>query len=95
MCAAADVEHLSMGSTPFLRWNSFEALSKLGYAANDLTDAGLNDVTRFKSQLGGDLVTNWVIARPETIRYRLYRKAGRLAQSGRGLMKRINQQIHH
>ena len=34
---------------------SFESLAQAGYAANDLTDASLNPVTRFKSQLGGEL----------------------------------------
>jgi hypothetical protein len=72
VAAAADAAYLSMGSTPFLRWKAFESLSALGYAANDLTDAALNDVTRFKSQLGGDLVNNWVISRPGDTLYRLY-----------------------
>jgi hypothetical protein len=55
VCAAADPEHLNTGATAFLRWKVFEALSALGYSANDLTDAALNPVTHFKSQLGGDL----------------------------------------
>ena len=55
VCAAADPAHLDSGATAFLRWKTFEALSALGYAGNDLTDAALNPVTHFKSQLGGDL----------------------------------------
>ena len=55
VCAAADPEHLNTGATAFLRWKAFEALSALGYTGNDLTDAALNPVTHFKSQLGGDL----------------------------------------
>lgn len=65
VCAAADSESLSLGSTPFLRWKAFQALSNMGYTGVDLTDAALNDVTRFKSQLGGNLVTNWIAVRPE------------------------------
>jgi hypothetical protein len=44
-----------MGASAFLRWRAFESLAQAGYAANDLTDASLNPVTRFKSQLGGEL----------------------------------------
>ena len=50
VCAGADTEHLKLGATTFLRWKAFENLSNLGYQANDLTDAALNPVTRFKSQ---------------------------------------------
>ena len=53
--AATDPAHMSSGATPFLRWKVFEALAALGYAANDLTDAALNPVAHFKSQLGGEL----------------------------------------
>lgn len=88
VCAAADAAHLSIGATPFLRWKSFEALSALGYAANDLTDAALNNVTRFKSQLGGDLVTNWAVTRPVTVRYRLSLGISRSAGIGRGVLRR-------
>lgn len=55
VCAGAAHEHLALGTTPFLRWKAFEKLSVLGYRWNDLTDASLNSVTRFKSQLGGEL----------------------------------------
>ena len=53
--AAADANFMNMGATAFLRWKVFEKLSALGYMANDLTDAALNPVTHFKSQLGGKL----------------------------------------
>ena len=53
--AAADPAHLNSGATAFLRWKVFEALSGLGFMANDLTDAALNPVAHFKSQLGGNL----------------------------------------
>ena len=48
-------DYLRMGASAFLRWRAVESLAQPGYAANDLTDASLNPVTRFKSQLGGDL----------------------------------------
>lgn len=95
VCAAADSEFLRIGTTPFLRWRVFEDLSKLGYEANDLTDAELNPVTRFKAQLGGDLETNMVISRPDSVLFGLGKSvedltsrfraaAGRVLRSGRG-----------
>lgn len=69
--AAADADHLNIGSTPFLRWSVFERLSQMGYVGNDLTDAALNPVTRFKGQLGGDLKVNLVLARPDSAAYRV------------------------
>jgi hypothetical protein len=65
VCAAADPEHLNLGTTPWLRWEAFKALARDGYTTNDLTDAALNEVTRFKSQLGGYLVTNMIIQQPD------------------------------
>jgi hypothetical protein len=53
--AGSDPEYLSTGANAFLRWGAFREISKLGYSGNDLTGAGLTPVTRFKSQLGGDL----------------------------------------
>lgn len=64
--AATDAEYLSMGATAFLRWKVFEALASMGYRANDLTDAALNPVTHFKSQLGGDLELCIVLSRSRT-----------------------------
>jgi len=55
VCAAGDPEFLQWGVNPFLRWKVFEDLAGKGYLANDLTDAALNPVTHFKSQLGADL----------------------------------------
>jgi len=75
LCAASDDEYLHMGSSPFLYWTSFKALSKQGYTAIDLSGAPINGVTRFKKQLGGDLVINWWVIRPVTIRFRIRRKA--------------------
>jgi hypothetical protein len=88
VCAGADGEYLNIGSTPFLRWKAFEALSALGYRANDLTDAALNPVTRFKSQLGGRLVTNMVLTSQETEQYRRYLRRRRLVGKGKAAVKR-------
>jgi hypothetical protein len=74
--AAADVEYLKTGANAYLRWKTFEALAALGYHGNDLTDASLNPVTHFKSQLGGDLTTAWVLQSPESFAF----KAGRAVQ---------------
>jgi hypothetical protein len=83
VCAAADHDYLKQGTTPFLRWKVFEALSNNGFEANDLTDAALNEVTRFKSQLGGDLMMNSVITRPDAWRFRLDRALARFIRRGR------------
>jgi hypothetical protein len=71
VAAAADAEFLHTGVTPFLRWNAFKAVSVMGFRSNDLTGAGLNPVTHFKSQLGGDLHLFLVARSPGTLRYRL------------------------
>jgi hypothetical protein len=55
VAAAADPEFLQMGASAFLRWKAFGILAAAGFPANDLTDASLNPVTHFKSQLGGEL----------------------------------------
>ncbi len=73
--AAADPKHLSLGITPYLRWRVCEALAADGYEGNDLTGATLGEVTRFKSQLGGQLVTNLVLRGEDHLRYRLTRAA--------------------
>ena len=50
----------------------------------DLTGAPYpHDVTRFKAQLGGDLVTNWLVERPPTLRYRLRRRLSPLVRKAR------------
>jgi Acetyltransferase (GNAT) domain len=68
--AAGDPEFSKLGAQAFLRWKVFEALAGLGYRANDLTDAGLNPVTHFKAQLGGDLTVSLVLESPGTRAYR-------------------------
>jgi hypothetical protein len=78
VCAGADESFLRMGASGFLRWHSFLALARDGYAANDLTDAALNPVTRFKSQLGGELTPTWSLSLPDAWPYRLETGARRL-----------------
>jgi hypothetical protein len=76
--AAADASRQNTGCNPFLRWSVFEHLAAKGYASNDLTDATLGTVSRFKSQLGGDLVVSLVTSRSPSASY----LAQRAVQSG-------------
>jgi len=71
VCAATDEAFLNSGVSAFLRWKVFADLSKQGYQANDLTDAALNPVTRFKSQLGGELQLCIDLVKPTTIHLRI------------------------
>jgi len=81
VCAGADPDYMKHGTTPFLRWKACEDLARAGYIANDLTDAALNPVTRFKGQLGATLVTNFVIQRPDSFNYQLMTKARSVASA--------------
>ena len=85
VCAAADGELLRLGASSFLRWSVFEDLAGAGYRANDLTDADLNPVTRFKSQLGGELVLSLQISRPDHMAFRF----GQFGANLPGRMKRL------
>ncbi len=87
VAAAADPDFLNLGATPFLRWKAFEALSALGYQANDLTDAALNPVTHFKSQLGGDLRMTTVLARPDNFRLRWIDRTRAWVETAKGAAK--------
>jgi hypothetical protein len=78
VCAGADEDYLRMGASAFLRWRSFESFAQAGYRANDLTDAALNPVTRFKSQLGGNLTATLSISRTDSLVYSLETTARRL-----------------
>lgn len=91
--AAADSKHLGVGGTPFLRWRVFESLSGLGYLANDLTDAELNAVTHFKSQLGGDLETCLVVSRPDSAGFRSAEGLVRFVHRARGGIARLVQKV--
>jgi hypothetical protein len=84
--AGADPEYMKSGVSAFLRWKVFEHLSAGGYHANDLTDASLNPVTHFKSQLGGSLEP-WIELRSSlSPRLRWGTRATTLAQSARGVL---------
>jgi lipid II:glycine glycyltransferase (peptidoglycan interpeptide bridge formation enzyme) len=89
VAAAFDAEYMQLGATAFLRWKAFERLSRLGYEANDLTDASLNPVTHFKSQLGGDLKTNLVLVRPDSLRYKTQATLQSTNQAGRRIIKQM------
>lgn len=71
VCAGADEQYLKLGANGFLRWHSFLARQRDGFRAMDLTDAALNPVTRFKSQLGGELTPTWSLERTPSRLFRL------------------------
>lgn len=70
VAAATDAEALRSGVSAFLRWKVFEFLAGAGYRANDLTGAGLDSVTRFKGQLGGELALCLRVSRPDRLGFR-------------------------
>lgn len=95
VAAGSDAAHQAVGANPFLRWKIMERLLERGYRGLDLTDAALNEVTRFKSQLGGELVPAFVLERPPSRRARLLHaraglrgRIGALARRIRGLAAR-------
>lgn len=88
-CAGMDPEHARLGATAFLRWRGFESLAQLGYEANDLTDAALNSVTHFKSQLGGSLECAHVLKSPPSFRARSGEALARAAQLPRAVAGRL------
>ena len=75
VAAGTAAEHLRTGASVLLRWKVFEDLMNDGYTGNDLTDAALGDVTRFKSRLGGDLRLSLVLTRPPSTRWRARQQA--------------------
>ena len=87
--AGADAAFLKTGATAFLRWRAFEHMSKLGYSANDLTDAQLNPVTHFKSQFGGTLEMNLVLSRPDRTAFVMERNLARAKRLAKGLMNQV------
>src|SRR5262249_39135267 len=93
VAAGADADHLNLGATAFLRWNVFQRLSRLGVAANHLTDAALNPVTHFKAQLGGDLTMCLVLESPESPRFRRDRRYRELAESVRRGARRVARRL--
>jgi hypothetical protein len=93
VAAAADPEFLRSGVNAFLRWKTFEALSALGYQGNDLTNAGLDPVAHFKSQLGGDLRLCFVLQSPRTTAYRLGLTSERVYWSARSAAGRVARRL--
>ena len=93
VCAGADEAFLSMGANAFLRWKVFEDLSKNGYLGNDLTDAALNPVAHFKSQLGGDLRLCLNFKRSDSIRFKIRAHGGKLIKAGKKRLKRSKNKL--
>jgi hypothetical protein len=87
--AAADPEYLNLGVNAFLRWRAAESLAAAGHTANDLTDAALNPVTHFKSQLGGDLVMCHVVEGPRSARWKVWQAGKRGGGEAKRLVKRL------
>jgi hypothetical protein len=85
--AQGDQQHL--GANPFLRWRAFEALAAAGSSGNDLTDASLNPVTRFKSQLGGELRTCLAVVTPWSRSARMVRTVERAARTVLRPMRKV------
>jgi hypothetical protein len=88
-CAGMDPEYSRLGASAFLRWRGFEALAALGFEANDLTDAALNSVTHFKSQLGGSLETALVLTAPPSARHHVGDTIGRALRLPRAAAGRL------
>jgi hypothetical protein len=83
VAAGTDEAFLNLGASAFLRWTVFEHLAQDGYKGNDLTDAELNPVTHFKSQLGGELELNLELSRPDHTLMQVSRNARAAARSAR------------
>ncbi|MBS0433178.1 MAG: GNAT family N-acetyltransferase [Proteobacteria bacterium] len=88
VCVGGDAEAMRLGASPFLRWKVFEDLHAAGYRANDLTDAELNPVTRFKSQLGGELKLCLQVARSDRLAFRASEWAKEWMDRTKGLLSR-------
>ncbi len=86
--AAASDEYMKHGVNPCLRWRVFQSLSELGYKANDLTDAALNPVAKFKSQLGGRLVTNLVVSKENGLKCASSRILERVSSRGTAVLRK-------
>ena len=87
--ASADPARRQLGASAFLRWRGFERLAALGYHGNDLTDAALNPVTHFKSQLGGELVLNLVVETRGTLRWRMVGAFDAAMRRSKGVVRRL------
>jgi len=89
--AGADPARRQLGASAFLRWRGFERLAALGYHGTDLTDAALNPVTHFKSQLGGDLVVNLVVETRGTFQWRMTGAFDSAKRHANGVVRRLIQ----
>ena len=92
VAAATDPEFLKLGVAAFLRWQVFEQLAQAGYVANDLTDAGLSPVTRFKAQLGGELVLCLQVSRNRSVFRTIERAMAAAATTTRHLPRVLSAQ---
>ena len=92
--AGGDPEYLNLGANSFLRGETFRVLGERGYRGNDLTDAALNPVTRFKSQLGGDLRLSIVLQGLQSARHRAHEVTNRFGRRARGLVRRVVKGFH-
>ncbi|HSL63309.1 MAG TPA: GNAT family N-acetyltransferase [Gaiellaceae bacterium] len=63
VAAGTDPRHAKAGAAPFLRWRALEDLAARGHVGNDLTDASLASVARFKAALGAELDLSLVAVR--------------------------------
>ena len=71
VCAAADPRYNSLGVNPFLRFGVFGKMQASGALYNDLTNASLDSVGRFKAELGARLKMNCVLNSPTSMRFKL------------------------
>lgn len=85
--AAATDEYLRVGVNPYLRWKVFQKLAGAGYLGNDLTDATPNAVTRFKAQLGGDLIVNPVLSKKDSTWFQLGNSLQRVLRRGKDVLR--------
>jgi hypothetical protein len=96
VCAGSDEEALPLGASAFLRWAALEDLAAAGYHANDLTDAALNPVTRFKAQFGGELRLFFEASHCNAPTRQMYETAyGFAAWTRRYLRRRIGTHASH
>jgi hypothetical protein len=91
--AAADPEFMRTGVTAFLRWKVFESVSAMGFSGNDLTGAGLNPVTHFKSQLGGDLRLFLALDSPRVVQNQFASGAEAMYRRGRNVLASVVRRV--
>ncbi len=84
VAAGSDDKYIKTGVNALLRWKTFETLSRDGFCFNDLTDASLNSVSRFKSQLGGELQMSFAVGPPPALLYRVGSRVEKVAREFKG-----------